>query len=175
MTAPLAKRYILRVGWLRGETSFFGAFDRGKKMIPHGLTPLATCFIGIRAELNAAQVNSDHTSRVLRHCLQQKNELLAKEKLRQKRILEEVHRKHFPDVPLAVPPCQLPKEIPCKTDPKRASVNKLCSRAIQARDFERHATQRGCNFHSPELTVWSELCHVPSAQQAALVWINILF
>ncbi len=144
-------------------------------MAPHKLIALEVCSIGIRAELNASEVNSDHASRVLKHCLRQKNELLAKEKLRQKRIREEVYRKHFPDVPLAVPPCQLPKEIPCKADPKPASVNKVFSRAIEARDLERHATQRGCNSHSPELTVWSELCHVPSAQQAALAWRNALF
>lgn len=144
-------------------------------MAPQELSALMARSIGIRAELSASEVNSDHASRVLKHCLQQKNELHAKEKLRQKRILEEVYRKHFPNVPLAVPPCQLPKEIPCKADPKRASVNKVFSRSIEARDLERDATQRGCNFHFPELTVWSELCHVPSAQQAALAWRNTLF
>ncbi len=144
-------------------------------MAPHELMALEACSIGIRADLNASEVNSDHASGVLKHCLQQKNELHAKEKLRQKRILQEVYRKHFPDVPLAVPPCQLPKEIPCKADPKRASVNKVFSRAIEAHDLERDATQRGCNFHSPELIVWSEPCHVPSVQQAALAWRNILF
>jgi len=31
------------------------------------------------------------------------------------------------------------------------------------------------NFHSPELTVWSKLCHVPSAQPAAPAWRNMIF
>jgi len=110
-------------------------------MAPQELIALEACSIGIRAELNASEVNSDHASRAL-----------------------------------AVPPCQLPKkELPCKADPKRASVNILFSRPIEARDFERHATQRGCNFNSPELTVGSELCHAPSAQQGAPAWRNMLF
>ena len=153
---------------------FFGAGEGENTMAPQELIAPEACFIGIRAEQNAREVNSDHASRVPRHYLQQKNELLTKDKLRQKCILEEVHRKHFPDVPLALPPFHLPKEIPCKADPKRASVNIVFSRAIEARDFERYAPQRGCNSHSPELTVWSELRHVPPAQQAALAWRNTL-
>jgi hypothetical protein len=144
-------------------------------MVPHELVATDACFNCIQAQLNALEVNSDHAKRALKYCLQQKNNLLSKERFRQGHILEEVCRKHFPDVLLAVPPCQLLKEIPCKADPKQASVNKGFPRAIEARDLERHATQRGYNFHSSELTEWSELCHAPSAQQAALAWKNILF
>jgi len=115
-------------------------------MAPHELIALEACSSGIRVEMNASEVNSDHASRVLKECLQQKNELLAKEKLRQKHILEEVYRKHFPDVPLAIPPCQLPKQIPCKADPKRASVNMVFSRAIEACDGEKDATPMRMQF-----------------------------
>ena len=144
-------------------------------MAPHELIATEACIIGIRAEQNAREANSDHASRIPKHCLQQKDLLLSKDKLRQRCILEEVYRKHFPKVPLALLPFQLPKEIPRKADSKRASVNLVFSRSTEEREFERHAPQRGCNFHSPELTVWSEPCHVPSAQQAALAGRNNLF
>ena len=61
-------------------------------MAPHELIAPEACFIGIRAEQNALEANSDHASRVPKHYLQQKNELLTKDKLRQKCILEEVSR-----------------------------------------------------------------------------------
>ena len=144
-------------------------------MPPHKLIAPEACSIGIRAELNACEADSDHASRVPKHYLQQKNEFLTKDKSRQKCILEEVYRKHLPNVPLALPPFQLPNEIPSQADPKRAPVNIVFFSPTEPRGFERHATQRGCNFHSPELTVWSELCHVPSAQQPARAGRNILF
>ena len=143
-------------------------------MAPQGLNEPEACFIGVRAEQNGREADSDRASRVPNHFLQQKHALLTRDKLRQKCILEEVPRKYFPNVPLALPPCQLPIEIPCQADSKRASVNLDFSRPTEARDFERHATQRGCKFHSPELTVWTELYHVPPAQQSALAWSNVL-
>jgi hypothetical protein len=144
-------------------------------MAPHELIAPEAFSIGIRADLNASEANSDHASRLPKHYLQQKNERLTKDKLQQQRILEEVNQKHFRNVPPALPPRQLANEIPCKSHPKRASVNLVFSRSIEGHDFERHATQRGCRFHSPELTVWSELCHVPSAEQGARAGRNILF
>jgi hypothetical protein len=144
-------------------------------MAPQGLIESEACFIGIRAEQNAPEANSDHASRIPKYCLQQKDLLLSKDKLRQRCILEEVYRKHFPDVPLALPPFPLPIDIPSKADATRAPTNIVPSRSTEARDFERHATQRGCNVHSPELTVWTELCHVPSAPQPVLAWGNVLF
>lgn len=144
-------------------------------MAPHNLIAPEACFSGIRAELNAGKANTDHASRVPKHCLEQNNELLTKDKLRQDCILKEVYRKHFPNVPLALPSCRLPNEIRCNAHPKRALVNIVVTRPSKARDFERHATHRGCSFHSPELIAWSELCHVPTAEQAVLPWANILF
>jgi hypothetical protein len=144
-------------------------------MAPQGLIASEAYFIGIRAEQNSPEANSAHASRIPKHYLQQKNEPLTKDKLRQKCILGEVYRKHFPQVQLALLPFQFPKENPSNADPTRAPVNIVLSRSTEARDFERHAPQRGCNFHSPELTVWSEPCHVPSAQQAALAGRKNLF
>jgi len=143
-------------------------------MAPHELIAPEACFIGIRAEQNALEAASDHASRVPRQYLKQKNDLLTNGKLREKCILEKVPRKHFPDDPLALPPCHIPNDIPSQADPKRAPVKFVFSRPTEARDFERHAPQRGCKFHCPELTVWSELCYVPPAQQAARAWGNIL-
>ena len=144
-------------------------------MAPQECIAPAACIIGIRAEQNACEANPDHASRLPKHHPQQKNKHLTKDKLQQQRILEEVYQEHFRNVPPALPPCHLRIEISCKADSKRVSANIVFSRPIEARDFERHATERGCNFHSPELTVWTELCHVSSAQPAALAWRDILF
>jgi hypothetical protein len=144
-------------------------------MAPHELIAPEGCLVGNRAEGKACESSANHASRVLKHYLQQKNEILTKDELRRECIIEEVCRKHLSDVPLALPLCQLPNNIPSKADPKRALVNIVVSCPSEARDVERPATQRGCNSHSPELTVWSELCHVPSAQQVALPGTNTLF
>ena len=154
--------------------AFPGPLTGRTHMAPHELIAPETCFIGIRAERNALEANSDHTNRVPKHYLQQKNELLAKGKLRQQCILEEACQKHFRNVPPALPPCQIPNDIPSQADPKRAPADLVFSRPTAARDFERHAPQRGCKFHSPELTVWSGLFYVPPAQRAALAWGNNL-
>ena len=137
-------------------------------MAPQGVVAPETCLIGIRAEVNAGEANSQHTSRISKHYLKQ-NLLLTKDELGQKRILEEVSRKHFSHAPLALPPCQLLHEIPCKKDPKRASVNLVFSCPIERRDFDRHAAQRGCNSRCSELALWSDLCPglpVPEAARA---------
>lgn len=144
-------------------------------MAPHELIAYEACFIGILAEQNAPEANSDHARRIPKHCLQRKDLPLSKDKPRQRCILEEVYRKHFPKVPLALLPFQLPKENPSNAALTRVPVNIVRSRPTGAHDFERHASPRGCNFHSPELTVWSEPCHVPSARQAALAGRNNLF
>jgi hypothetical protein len=62
--------------------------------------------------------------------------------------------------------CRVPKYYP--------QQKLVFPRPTEACDFERHAAQRGCSFHSLELTVWSKLCHAPSARHAALAWKNVL-
>jgi len=145
------------------------------RMTPQGRIAPEACFIGIRAEGDACESNTDHASRFLRPYLQQINGLLTRDKLRQKCIREEVCGKHFTNLPPALLLFQFPKANPCNADPTRAPVNVVLSRPTEAPDLERHASQRGCNFHSPELKMWSELCHVPSAEQAGLAERNINF
>ena len=144
-------------------------------MAPHELIASEAYFIGIRAEQYGLEADPDHGSRVPKHYPQQKNKHPTKDNSRKRCILEVVYRKDSPDVPLALSPYQLPNEIPCKADPKRASANIAFSRPIEAHDFKRNASPRGCNSHSPELTVWSELSHAPSAPQTVLVWGNTFF
>jgi len=143
-------------------------------MAPHELIVPEACSIGTQADQYALESNLNHPSTFRRQYLKQKNKLLSRDKLRQKCILEDMPWKRFPDVPLTLPPCQIRNAIPSQADPKRAAVNLVFSRPTQACDFERHARQRGCKSHSPELTGWSELFYVPPAQQAALAWGNIL-
>ena len=144
-------------------------------MAPQGLIAPEACSIGIRAEGNACESSTDHASRFLKSYLQQKNGLLTKDKLRQKCILEEVCGKHFTHIPLALPPFPLPHAVPSPVDPQRAPINVVFSRPMEACDCARHAPQQRCKFHSPALTMWSDLCNVPSAEQAGLAERNINF
>jgi hypothetical protein len=70
-------------------------------MAPQELNTPEVYSIGIRAEVNACEPYSDHASRVPTQYLQQKNQLLARDKLRQKRILKEVKRSELREVPPA--------------------------------------------------------------------------
>ncbi len=135
-------------------------------MAPQGVVAPEACFIGIRAEVNACKANSEHASRISKHYPQQ-NLFLTKDKLGQKRMLEEVSRKHFSHAPLALPPCQLLHEIPCAKDPKRASVNLVFSRPIERRDFDRHAAPGGWNSRCSELALWRGLCPGLAVPEAA--------
>ena len=71
-------------------------------MAPRELITAEVYSIGIRAEVNACEPYSDHASRVPEHYLQPKNQLLARDKLRQKSILKEVKRSELRDVPSAL-------------------------------------------------------------------------
>ncbi|MGD0010048.1 MAG: hypothetical protein ABSE93_16060 [Terriglobia bacterium] len=71
--------------------------------------------IGIRAELNAAEVHADYAGGLRQRLFRQKSELLAKEELRSKGIPEGVYRKPVLPVPrVALPPSQFPYETSCK-------------------------------------------------------------
>jgi hypothetical protein len=88
--------------------------------------------IGIRAELNAAEVYADYAGGLRNRLLRQKSELLAKEELRPKGIPEGVYRKQFPPVPrVALPPSQFPHETSCKTDHKRPFVGGVLLAVIE--------------------------------------------
>jgi len=95
------------------------------------LTALEALGVAIRAEQDASEVYSDLALRVGNELLRQKIELLAKEELQHKRILEEMYKKQFTDVPLLLPPSQLPKEISCKTERDQLSVRDILSCAIE--------------------------------------------
>ncbi|MGA2608393.1 MAG: hypothetical protein ABSH01_13180 [Terriglobia bacterium] len=93
-------------------------------MAPHERIALRVGSIGIRAELNAAEVYADHAGGLRQRLFRQKSELLAKEELRSKGIPEGAYRKQFPYVPrVALPPSQFPHETSCQADHKRPSVS----------------------------------------------------
>ena len=84
-------------------------------MALHDRIALQAGAIGIRTELNAAQVYADYSGGLRKRLLRQKSELLAKEELRSKGIPEGVYRKQFPHVPrVALPASQFPRKTSCK-------------------------------------------------------------
>jgi rubrerythrin len=100
-------------------------------MPPHELTASEALGVAIRAEIDASEIYTELANRVPNPFLQQKINLLAKEELQHKRILEEAFKAQFPEVPLALPSSQLPKEISCTADRKRLSVSEVLSCAIE--------------------------------------------
>jgi hypothetical protein len=94
-------------------------------MALHERIALQAGSIGIRAELNAVEVYAEHASRLLKLFFQQGRELLAKDQLQPESNPEGMDRTQFPDVPLALPPSQLPCETSCKADHKRPSVREV--------------------------------------------------
>jgi len=93
-------------------------------MALHDRIALQAGSIGIRTELNAAEVYAGYSGGLRQRLLRQESELLAKEELRSKGIPEGVYRKQFPPVPrVALPPSQFPHETSCQADHKRPSVS----------------------------------------------------
>jgi hypothetical protein len=92
-------------------------------MALHDRIALQAGSIGIRAELNAAEVYADFAGGLRKRLFRQKSELFAKEKLQPKGIPEGVYRKQLPDAPLALSPSQFPRQTSCKADHKRPSVS----------------------------------------------------
>jgi len=103
------------------------------------VTALEALGIAIRAEADASEIYKEVASRIGNPFLQQRILVLAKEELQHKRILEEAYSKQFPDVRLALPVSQLPKEICTRALRDRLSVREVLSCAIEqerrSRDF----------------------------------------
>ncbi len=114
-------------------------------MAPHELTALEALGVGIRAEIDASELYSELAKRVSNPFLREKILLLAKEEVQHKRLLEEAYQRQFPEVPLALPPSQLPKQISGKADREQLSVTEVLSCAIEeerkAREFYLQAAQ----------------------------------
>ncbi|MGB7593620.1 MAG: hypothetical protein WCD04_21530 [Terriglobia bacterium] len=93
-------------------------------MALHDRIALQAGAIGIRSELNAAEVFADYAGGLRQRLSRQESELLVQEELRSKGIPEGVYRKQFPHVPrAALPPSQFPYETSCQADHKRPSVS----------------------------------------------------
>ena len=93
-------------------------------MALHDRIALQAGALGIRTELNAAEVYAGYSGGLRKRLLRQESELLAKEELRSKGIPEGVYRKQFPHGPrAALPPFQFPHETSCQADRKRPSVS----------------------------------------------------
>lgn len=108
-------------------------------MALHDRIALQTDCIGLRTDLNAAEVSTEHASRVLKRFSQQKREPLAIEKLRPKGSPGEMCRKQFPDASLAITPFQFPRGTSCQADHKRPSVNEVSFCVIEEEWADRQA------------------------------------
>ena len=88
-------------------------------MALHDRIVLQAGAIGIRSELNAAEVFADYAGGLRQRLSRQESELLVQEELRSKGIPEGVYRKQFPHVPrAALSPSQFPHETSCQADHK---------------------------------------------------------
>lgn len=128
-------------------------------MAAHGLIASEAPGVGIRAEMDASEVYAELASRVSNPFLHKEAELLAKEELQHKPIIEEAYHRHFPEVPLALPHSQIPKQVSCKTDWERLSVKKGVTCTIEqerrTREFHFGAAQDATDLtgHRLELSL----------------------
>lgn len=109
------------------------------------ITALEALGIAIRAEADASDIYKEVANRVGNPFLQQRVLVLANEELEHKRILEQAYKKQFPDVPLALPDSQLPREIYTRELRQHLSVREILSCAIEqerrSRDFYLEAAE----------------------------------
>lgn len=94
------------------------------------LTALEALGIAIRAEADAAEIYTELAERVGNPVLRQKIELLAKEELQHRRILEEAYKQRFPEVPLELPRTQLAHTISCRELRERLTLKDVLRCAI---------------------------------------------
>jgi rubrerythrin len=119
-------------------------------MPSHELTAIEALGVAIRAEIDASEVYAELASRVPNPFLHQKIQLLSKEELQHKRILEEAYKAQFPGVPLILPSSQLPKEICCRADREHLCAREILSCAIEEerkwRQFYLEAAQHAADL-----------------------------
>ena len=70
LTKPLVKAYSVRLGWLRARRVCSEPLTRRAKMALHDRIALQAGSIGIRAELNAAEVYADYAGGLLKRSFQ---------------------------------------------------------------------------------------------------------
>lgn len=80
-------------------------------MIPAELTALEVLGIAIRSEMDAQAIYREMAARVSNPRAKERFSLLAAEELQHQRILERKYAEMFPDVPLKLPPSQLPPSV----------------------------------------------------------------
>ena len=78
-------------------------------MIPKELTALEVLGIAIRAELDAQIIYGEMAARVSSPRAKERFRILVAEEQQHQTILERKYRQMFPDVPLKLPPSQLPQ------------------------------------------------------------------
>lgn len=100
-------------------------------MVAEDFTALEALGWAIRAEIDTSEVYVELAARVGNPTLSQRIELLAKEEVQHQRILERAYEQRFPEVPLQLPPSQLPKRFSCRSLRAEMSRKEVLSCAIE--------------------------------------------
>lgn len=110
------------------------------------ITALEALGIAIRAAADASEIYREVARRIGNPFLRRRVVALANEEVQHKRILEEAYGKQFPDVPLALPESQLPKEMCTRELRDRLSVQQILACVIdqerRSRDFYHRAAEK---------------------------------
>jgi rubrerythrin len=105
-------------------------------MIPKELTALEVLGIAIRSEIDAQNIYREMAERVSNPRAKERFHLLVAEEQQHQNLLERKHRELFPDVPLKLPPSQLPPKAATAELRNDLSLREALDLAIRE---ERHA------------------------------------
>ncbi len=107
-------------------------------MIPKELTGLEVLAIGIRSEIDAQTMYREMAERVSQPQARERFYVLAAEEQQHQDILERRYKQLFPDVPLHIPPSQLPPKAATSALRKDLSLREALEIALEE---ERHARE----------------------------------
>jgi rubrerythrin len=103
-----------------------------------GLTSLEALGIAIRAEMDAQEIYNELAERSEEQIIHRRFELLAAEEGQHRQYLTEHYRSLAGDIPLKLPPSQLPKDMLSRDQRSHKSLEGVLDTAI---DVERHARE----------------------------------
>ncbi|MEK6570986.1 MAG: ferritin family protein, partial [Bacteroidota bacterium] len=100
-------------------------------MLPKELTALEVLGVAIRAEVDAQDMYREMAQRISNPRAKERFYLLVAEETQHQHLLEHKYKEMFPDVPLRLPPSQLPSHVATAELRKDLSLREALAVAIQ--------------------------------------------
>jgi rubrerythrin len=120
-------------------------------MIPKELTSLEVLGVAVRSEIDAQNIYREMAERVSNPRAKERFHLLAAEEQRHQNLLERKYQELFPNVPLKLPPSQLPPKALTGDLRKEMSLREVLDLAIREERHSRDFYLEGAH-HVDDLT-----------------------